>query len=310
MQSKATADYLAYKKGLRPYVLSRSNSPGLQKYAHHWIGDNWSWVEYMVASVKNIYEYQIFGLPFMGSDLCGFNGDAPADLCTRWHQLGTLFPWSRNHNQNATASQEPYRFNTTVRDGEDTTYTDLIRTAIQNKYTILRYYYSQFWEITEFGGSFFKPIFFEWPADLNGYHDIERNIMLGPALKASVETTRLTDGETDFYFPEGKWCQILPYLQDMKDCITGDGTLENSNVTLRTKMEDYYVHLRNGYIVPMQNQSINNAQNTKDQFDQRMDLYMIPNAANAKVSTTYTSDVDAAAMGFIYFDDGVTFEQN
>jgi len=21
----------------------------------------------------------------MGCDLCGFNGDAPSDLCTRWH---------------------------------------------------------------------------------------------------------------------------------------------------------------------------------------------------------------------------------
>jgi alpha-glucosidase len=39
----------------------------------------------MVASVKNTYEYNLFGLPFMGSDLCGFNGDATAELCTRWH---------------------------------------------------------------------------------------------------------------------------------------------------------------------------------------------------------------------------------
>ena len=52
----------------------------------------------LIASVKNVYEYNLFALPFMGSDLCGFNGDAPADLCARWHQVGTLFPFARNHN--------------------------------------------------------------------------------------------------------------------------------------------------------------------------------------------------------------------
>jgi len=97
LQIKATTEYLI-KQGKRPYVLSRGNYPGLQKYGYHWIGDNWSIVEYMIASVKNVYEYQLFGLPFMGSDLCGFNGNAQGDLCTRWHQLGTLFPFSRNHN--------------------------------------------------------------------------------------------------------------------------------------------------------------------------------------------------------------------
>jgi len=101
-QVKSTAKYLQ-KKNLRPYVLSRSNFAGLGKWGHHWMGDNWSTVEYMKLSVDGVYSYSLFGLPFMGCDLCGFDGDAAADLCTKWHQLGTLFPFARNHNQNATA---------------------------------------------------------------------------------------------------------------------------------------------------------------------------------------------------------------
>lgn len=85
MQVKSTSEYLSQKRGLRPFVLSRSNFPGLGKYGHHWIGDNWSTVDYMAVSVDGIYSYNLFGLPFMGSDICGFDGDAPADLCTRWH---------------------------------------------------------------------------------------------------------------------------------------------------------------------------------------------------------------------------------
>jgi alpha-glucosidase (family GH31 glycosyl hydrolase) len=37
-----------------------------------------------------------------------------------------------------------------------------------------------------FGGSFFKPLFFEFPNDPKAYQNIEINIMLGDALKASI----------------------------------------------------------------------------------------------------------------------------
>jgi alpha-glucosidase (family GH31 glycosyl hydrolase) len=84
MQVKATASYLT-NRGLRPYVLSRSNFAGLGKYGYHWMGDNWSNVDYMKLSVDGVYSYSLFGLPFMGCDLCGFDGDAAADLCTKWH---------------------------------------------------------------------------------------------------------------------------------------------------------------------------------------------------------------------------------
>mmetsp|Transcript_21981 Transcript_21981/g.16336 ORF Transcript_21981/g.16336 Transcript_21981/m.16336 type:complete len:167 (+) Transcript_21981:3173-3673(+) len=47
MQVKATASYLTEKMNLRPYILSRSNFPGIQKWGNHWIGDNWSTVEYL-----------------------------------------------------------------------------------------------------------------------------------------------------------------------------------------------------------------------------------------------------------------------
>lgn len=85
LQVKSTSEYLSQKLKLRPYVLSRSNFPGLGKYGHHWMGDNWSDESYMKYSVDGIYSYALFGLPFMGSDICGFDGDADPTLCTRWH---------------------------------------------------------------------------------------------------------------------------------------------------------------------------------------------------------------------------------
>jgi hypothetical protein len=75
-------------------------------------------------------------------------------------------------------------------------------------------------------------------------------MLIGNALKASIETTNLTkQDKVDFYFPEGTWCYLIPYLeQNFSNCY--DMGALGQNVSLRSHMEDYYLHLRNGYIVP------------------------------------------------------------
>jgi len=153
----------------RPYILTRSDFPGIGKYGHHWMGDNWSTVEYMALSVDGIFSYNLFALPFMGSDICGFNGDATNELCTRWHILGSLYPFARNHNQNASKSQEPYRFSDTVNATTDVKFYDIIRTALVNRYTFVKYYYASFFNIALQGGSYFKPLFYEYPLDPVAY---------------------------------------------------------------------------------------------------------------------------------------------
>jgi alpha-glucosidase (family GH31 glycosyl hydrolase) len=35
----------------------------------------------------------MFGVSLVGSDICGFQLASNADLCTRWMQLGTLYPF-------------------------------------------------------------------------------------------------------------------------------------------------------------------------------------------------------------------------
>ena len=55
-QSKATYDYLQ-DLNLTPYVLTRSSFPGIGKYAHHWLADNWSTDEYLKLSVSGLYSF-------------------------------------------------------------------------------------------------------------------------------------------------------------------------------------------------------------------------------------------------------------
>lgn len=74
--------------------------------------------------------------------------------------------------------------------------------AVMFKYTLVPYYYTELTLISQYGGTFFQPLYFEFPNDHGAYKDIQNNIMLGPGLKASFLTNSLASGNYDFYFPK------------------------------------------------------------------------------------------------------------
>ena len=129
-----------------------------------------------------------------------------------------------------------------------------MRNAILAKYALVRYYYTQMFLLSTDAasvGTFYKPLFFEFPNDKGSYSAVvSENVMLGSALKLSHKTapnTNLTDEYNPSYFPQGNWCDIL---HPETVCVFSgpQGHVE----ALPAGLKDFQVHLRDGFIVPLQ----------------------------------------------------------
>ncbi len=284
MQSRATSRFFATRLGKRPFVLSSSTFPGSGRFVGHWLGDNYSAWRWMELSLSSIFNFQMFGIPFVGADICGFNGNTTIPLCSRWMQLGAFYPMMRNHNSMYSNGQEPYITDKLA---------SVSRKAIRTRYILSRYLYTLHMRTVLHGGVYFKPLLFDFPADERMYSILDETLMFGYAIRF---TPVLADGVSsmDSYFPNHDWYDYNTFKQVMEFNKT---THEGKNLTLISSLdtEQMNIHIKGGSIFPMHaKDSAEGVIRITQMTEKPVELIVAPHGP--------------IATGYAYFDNDETLE--
>ncbi len=236
-EAKATRKgFMESRPGDRPFILTRAGFSGIQKYAAKWTGDNSSTWEHMKMSVQMVLNLGLAGIPFVGPDVGGFDGDVEAELLTRWIQLGSVFPFFRNHSSLDTVSQEPWSF------GDK--YEEINRKFISFRYRLLPFLYTQFYRSHVSGLPIARPLFMEFPEDDQSY-EVSDQFMVGEAMLVAPVLERGADRRL-LYLPYGEAGEELAW----KDWWTGD-YYESGYHVFEAPLNTMPVFLRPGHGVPL-----------------------------------------------------------
>jgi alpha-glucosidase (family GH31 glycosyl hydrolase) len=269
---KATARVQREVIGKRGTVISRSTFPTSGKYGGHWTGDDYSNFTHLRLSIIQIQEINMFGIPFVGADICGFNGVAWPELCLRWQQLGAFYPFSRNHNVEGAPAQDPGLWPDVAK---------AARHANLFRYRHLPYLYSLLFSSALYGGTVARPVFFEFANDSATY-DLSFQFLWGSALMI-IPVTYEGVSTVDGYLPkDAVWYSVYDNNYGVRQQ-TGYSTFWAPKDILIP------VFVRGGYILPRQVPDVTTKKARQHPFELLIAL-----------------DLNGKASGELYWDDGET----
>ncbi|KAJ3411782.1 hypothetical protein HDV05_001740 [Chytridiales sp. JEL 0842] len=213
----ASASYEALREtapNRRPFLITRSGSPGIQRFAAQtWSGDNYSSWETLKHNIPMGLNAGLSGLAGYGHDVGGFVGPRPEkELFVRWVQNGVFHPRFCIHSWKDEGVTEPWMYPDVV---------PIIREAIHLRYKLLPYLYNLHHEAARHGHPVIRPLVYHFQLDPT-VQSASFEFLLGPSLLvASVFEAGATT--RTLYLPSGThWCNVW----------TGDWYKGGQSVTL------------------------------------------------------------------------------
>ncbi|KND04769.1 uncharacterized protein SPPG_00472 [Spizellomyces punctatus DAOM BR117] len=258
---------IAKRANKRPFVLSRSTFPSSGAHTYHWTGDNHATWEHLHYSVVGVLQFQMYGISMIGPDICGFNSNTTEELCNRWMSVGAYFPFMRNHNIRGTISQEAYIWNSVA---------EASRTHLRHRYSLLPYMYTHLYLSSAQGTPAWKALMYEFPTEAPTLW-IDAQFLIGPALLVSPVVTEKATSVTA-YMPKSRWYDFTTLIP-----INGQGR----NMSFDAPLGHVPVHIRGGYVIPMQEPGYTTTESRKNPY-----------------SLIVALDEKGNAQGLLYLDDG------
>jgi len=233
----ARATYNGTKRILnnkRPFILTRAAYAGTQRYSAVWTGDNAATDEHMLFGQRLVNSLGLTGMSLIGVDIGGFMGNPTPELMVRWNSLGVYTPMFRNHAALGMSMREPWQWGKA--------YEQTIKKDIEQRYKLLPYIYSGFYQSTQTGLPLSRTLAIDYTDDENIFDTQYQNQFLfgDSILVAPVVSTAET---TDVYLPAGDW-----YRLNSDEKFNG-GQVVNTLAPLT----DLPVFAKAGAIIPMQN---------------------------------------------------------
>ena len=259
----------------RPYVVCRSGSSGIQKYAQNWVGDNFTSWRTIKHNIPTMLGVGLSGQPNTGCDIGGVAGPAPEEeLFVRWVQHGIFQPRFSIHSASSDNTvTEPWMYSRQ---------TDRIRNAILLRYRMLPHLYSLEYEAHVTGAPIMRPLVYEFQNDENVYEE-NYEFMLGRDL---LVTNVLEKGQIvkDVYLPAGtKWYD----LENNYRCYEGGQT-----ISVPVNINSIPRFLREGAILPT---ALNQPMNAEKDPVTDLSLTFVPFTDGKEHMSTY-----------VYYDDDGT----
>jgi len=256
----------------RLFNLNRAGVAGSQRYSiYPWTGDvsrSWGGLK---AQPYLMLHMSMSGLPFIHSDAGGFaQGTKDDELYTRWLQMACFSPILRPHGSDIPS--EAVYFN-------DTTQT-IVRNFMKLRYKLLPYIYNLAAQAHINGYPIIRPLFFEFPNDLNTY-DIGNQYMFGesflviPIVEKEKDSVRI-------YLPNGF---------DWYNFWSNEKYKGGQWIVVGTNLETIPIFVKSGSIIPM----VEYVNTTDDYSVEKLALKL------------YMDKTIKSSRHIIYEDDGKTF---
>ncbi|GLO62667.1 glucosidase [Vibrio sp. MACH09] len=258
-----------YAPTLRPYLISRSGCPGMNRYVQTWSGDNrtnWTSLKYNIRMGLGM---SLSGLYNLGHDVGGFSGDKPdPELFARWVQNGVMHPRFTIHSWNDDGTvNEPWMY---------PEITPIISEAMATRYRLMPYLYNLLWKAHRDDEPMMRPTFLDHETDDNTFVEND-DFMLGEELLVA-SVVEQGQRQRDVYLPDNG--------KGWYDFYSKQWFSANQTITLDAPLERLPLLVKAGTVLPTSER----VAHTSRSKDTRRNLEVFPIKGYGKAKVTVFDD--------------------